>query len=176
MNEPRMVAIVSGASRGIGAGAARALAGRGYHLIVNYLRNDAAAKEVVRQIEAAGGSAEVAQASVCDGDRVAVLVEQVHRDHGRVDVLVCNANTVHPPFEQLDTLTWDAFASKLAGAFFLTKEVLAIMREQRSAGSCTSRASTPTSPLEASHTPRRSPRSIRSAATQQGMRPDSGSR
>ncbi|MFD8495388.1 SDR family oxidoreductase [Amycolatopsis sp. NPDC059657] len=135
MPEAKMVALVSGSSRGIGAAAARELAARGYHVIVNYLSNSAAAKEVVKAIETDGGSAQDIQADVCDEEQVIRLVEQVKAEHGRIDVLVCNANTVHPPFEQLDTLTWDTFAAKVTGeltaAFFLTQQALKIMRTRR---------------------------------------------
>ncbi|MEV4314737.1 SDR family oxidoreductase [Actinocrispum sp. NPDC049592] len=129
------VALVSGASRGIGAAIARSLAQRAHHVIVNYHRNADAAKQVVADIEAAGGTAQAEQADVCDDASVTALVSRVHAAYGRVDVLVCNANTVPPPFEPLASLPWDAFAGKvvgeLAGSYHLTQRVLPIMREQR---------------------------------------------
>lgn len=135
MGEPQRVVLVSGASRGIGAAAARALGRRGTHVVVNYRTNDEAAKDVVRAIEAAGGSAEPARCDVCDEQQVTALVDAIRRDHGHVDVLVCNANTVHPPFERVATIPWEKFARKitgeLAGAFFLTQQVLPLMRARR---------------------------------------------
>lgn len=135
MNEPQRVVLVSGASRGIGAAAARGLGRPGTHVVVNYRNNAEAAKDVVRAIESAGGSAEPAQCDVCDENQVTGLVDLVRREHGRVDVLVCNANTVHPPFERITTIPWSRFAGKvtgeLAGAFFLTQQVLPLMRAQR---------------------------------------------
>jgi 3-oxoacyl-[acyl-carrier protein] reductase len=129
------VALVSGASRGIGAAIARSLAQRGHHVIVNYHRNADAAKQVVADIEAAGGTAAAEQADVCDDAQVAALVDRVRAEHGRVDVLVCNANTVQPPFEPLASLPWDAFVGKvvgeLAGSYHLTQRVLPIMRKRR---------------------------------------------
>ncbi|MEU0877002.1 SDR family oxidoreductase [Lentzea sp. NPDC005914] len=129
------VALVSGASRGIGAAIARSLARGGHHVIVNYHRNADAAKQVVADIEAAGGTAQAEQADVCDDAQVTALVDRVRAEHGRVDVLVCNANTVQPPFEPLASLPWDAFVGKvageLAGSYHLTQRVLPIMREQR---------------------------------------------
>lgn len=129
------VAIVSGAGRGIGAAIARSLAQRAHHVIVNYHRNADAAMQVAADIEAAGGTAQTEQADVCDAAQVAALVDRVHAEHGRVDVLVCNANTAQPPFEPLASLPWDAFAGKvvgeLAGSYHLTQRVLPIMREQR---------------------------------------------
>lgn len=130
------VALVSGASRGIGAGTAKELARRGFHVVVNYHRNADAAKDVVEAIEAEGGAARAVQADVCDAEAVAALFAEVRAEHGRLDVLVCNANTVHPPFEQFDTLTWESFSGKvngeLAGVFHLTKQALVDMSAQRS--------------------------------------------
>ncbi len=130
------IALISGASRGIGAATAKELGQRGYHVIVNYLNSADAAADVVAGIEADGGTAQAIQADVCDEAAVTRMVEQVHREHGRIDVLVVNANTAQPPFEPLEYLKWEAFAAKvngeLSGAFFLTQRVLSVMREQRS--------------------------------------------
>ncbi|HEX2312906.1 MAG TPA: SDR family oxidoreductase [Thermomonospora sp.] len=136
MSQARKVALVSGAGRGIGAGVARVLGRLGYQVIVNYLQDAEAAGGVVKRIEAEGGTARPVQADVRDEDQVAHLVGQVVADHGGVDVLVCNANTASPTFEPLSALPWSTFAhkltSELAGAFFLTREVVAVMRRQRS--------------------------------------------
>jgi 3-oxoacyl-[acyl-carrier protein] reductase len=125
-------ALISGAGRGIGAATARELGRRGYHVVVNYLKSEATAAAVVADIVAAGGSAEAVQADVCDADQVAAMVDRLDR----VDVLVCNANTVTPPFVPFEDLPWEAFAGKvngeLAGAYHLTQRVLRTMRAQRS--------------------------------------------
>ncbi|MFE9750508.1 SDR family oxidoreductase [Saccharothrix saharensis] len=137
MREPRRVALISGAGRGIGAATARELGRRGYHVVVNYRENTAAADRVVGDIREAGGSAEAQRADVCDGGQVADMVRRVYAAHGHVDVLICNANTVNPPFAPLLSLSWEAFIGKvggeLAGAFFLTQAVLSEMR-RRGAG------------------------------------------
>ncbi|SEG90394.1 3-oxoacyl-[acyl-carrier protein] reductase [Thermomonospora echinospora] len=134
MDEPRRVALISGASRGIGAATAREMGRRGYHVVVNYRQNAAAAQGVVDEIKAAGGSAEARRADVCDGDQVGDMVERVLADHGHIDVLICNANTVNPPFEPLLSVSWDAFIGKvsgeLAGSFFLTRHVLPVMQRR----------------------------------------------
>ncbi|RZS44331.1 3-oxoacyl-[acyl-carrier protein] reductase [Herbihabitans rhizosphaerae] len=131
----RGVALISGAGRGIGAGTARELGRRGYHVIVNYLRDAESAAAVVAGIEADGGSARTVRADVRDGEAVAAMIEEVRREHGRLDVLVCNANTVQPPFQPLAELEWERFADKvngeLAGVYHLTRRALEIMREQR---------------------------------------------
>ncbi|MFI7118824.1 SDR family oxidoreductase [Amycolatopsis sp. NPDC049868] len=135
MDEPRRVALISGASRGIGAATARELGRRGYHVIVNYRQDSAAAHRVVGEIEAGGGTAETVRADVCDDGEVADMMRRVHAEHGHLDVLVCNANTVNPPFEPLLAVSWEAFIGKvtgeLAGAFFLTRQVLPVMQRRR---------------------------------------------
>ncbi|WP_343075164.1 SDR family oxidoreductase [Actinopolyspora biskrensis] len=107
---------------------------RGYHVVVNYLQNTGAAEEVVRAIEAASGSAETAQADICDPQDVEEMVDRLYREHGRIDALVCNANTVNPPFEPLLALSWSDFIGKvsgeLAGSYFLTQHVLPVMRKR----------------------------------------------
>jgi 3-oxoacyl-[acyl-carrier protein] reductase len=134
MTEQHRVVLVSGASRGIGAATARELGRRGYHVIVNYRSSADAAAAVVRDIQSAGGTAQCVAADVCDPVDVAELVETVLGAHGRIDALICNANTVNPPFAPLATLPWKEFIGKvtgeLAGAYFLTQQVLEIMRAQ----------------------------------------------
>ncbi|PRY35623.1 SDR family oxidoreductase [Umezawaea tangerina] len=129
------IALVSGAGRGIGAATARELGLRGHHVVVNYVRDAAAAASVVADIQAAGGSAETGRADVCDETAVAALVDAVVAEHGRIDVLVCNANTVDPPFEALPALPWGTFIAKvvgeLSGAYFLTQRVVEVMKAQR---------------------------------------------
>ncbi|GLY81167.1 SDR family NAD(P)-dependent oxidoreductase [Actinoallomurus iriomotensis] len=131
MNSKR-VALVSGAGRGIGAATARELGRLGYHVIVNYLRDAESAKLVVEQI----GDAQAISADVTDEAQVTALVDRVVAEHGRIDVLVGNANTVAPPFGPLEHVPWEAFEAKvsgeLAGLYHLTRRVLPVMRRRRS--------------------------------------------
>lgn len=85
------VALVTGGGRGIGRGISELLGAHGATVAVNYRRDDEAAQETVAAIEAAGGRAAAYQASVDDPDADAAMVEAIVRDHGPVDLLVCNA-------------------------------------------------------------------------------------
>lgn len=85
------VAIVTGASRGIGAAIAERLGKDGFTVVVNYAGNATAAAEVVRRIEGAGGKAVAAQADVADAEAVRRMFESTQTAFGGVDVLVNNA-------------------------------------------------------------------------------------
>ncbi|MFZ5566300.1 MAG: 3-oxoacyl-ACP reductase [Pseudomonadota bacterium] len=85
------VILVTGASRGIGAAIARAFAAEGGFVVVNYLRNEAAAEAVVAACKAAGGDAWALRADVGDAAQVQAMVAQVQSELGRIDVLVNNA-------------------------------------------------------------------------------------
>ncbi|MGP4105179.1 SDR family NAD(P)-dependent oxidoreductase [Nonomuraea sp. KM90] len=131
MND-KQVALVSGAGRGIGAATARELGRLGYHVIVNYRSDAESAELVAKEVDAA----QAIQADVTDEAQVTALVDRVVSEHGRIDVLVGNANTAAPPFGPLEQVPWEAFAAKLsaelAGVYHLTRRVLPVMRHRRS--------------------------------------------
>ena len=127
------VALVTGASSGIGAATARLLAARGMRVVVNYLHNSHAADEVVADIVAAGGEAMAMQADVRDIAAVDTMLERVTAAWSGVDVLVHNALTpyVIKPFQEI---TWEELGGKLddemRAAFAVSKAVLPGMSER----------------------------------------------
>src|SRR5580704_10212617 len=85
------IAVVTGASRGIGHAIARRLAADGATVVVNYAKNAKPANDLVKDITSAGGTATAIQADVSDVAQVRALFETVKKQHGRVDILVNNA-------------------------------------------------------------------------------------
>ncbi|MSP24634.1 MAG: glucose 1-dehydrogenase [Myxococcales bacterium] len=85
------VALVTGGSRGIGRAICETLAAQGAHVVVNYVRGEAAAREVVLAIEARGGTAEIAGFDVSDMKVAEESVAAIAKKHGRLDILVANA-------------------------------------------------------------------------------------
>lgn len=101
------IAVVTGASKGIGAGIAKALAAQGAVVIVNYATSQADADAVVAGIEANGGSALAVQADMSQATDVVRLFETVRANYGTLDILVNNAGVA--VFELIDDLTEEAF-------------------------------------------------------------------
>ncbi|HET7471424.1 MAG TPA: glucose 1-dehydrogenase [Gemmatimonadales bacterium] len=101
------VAIVTGASKGIGAAIAKELGAAGAAVVVNYASDRSGAERVVGEIAAAGGRALAVQADVARADDVARLFEQARQEFGGVDVLVNNAGVYR--FQALGDITEDEF-------------------------------------------------------------------
>lgn len=128
------VAIVTGASRGIGRAAALELAAVGAKVVVNYARSSTAAEEVVAQIQAGGGEAIALQADVSDAAQVNTLVEATRQQWGRIDVLVNNAGITRDTLlVRMKLEDWQAVIDlNLTGIFLCTQAVGKIMLKQRS--------------------------------------------
>jgi 3-oxoacyl-[acyl-carrier protein] reductase len=85
------IALVTGGSRGIGRACCEALAAQGATVVVNYVRGEAAARQVADAVVAAGGKADVSGFDVGDSKAVDTAVEQIVKRHGKIDILVANA-------------------------------------------------------------------------------------
>ncbi|QBY00416.1 SDR family oxidoreductase [Rhodophyticola sp. CCM32] len=123
-------AIVTGASRGIGAAVAERLASDGLNVIVNYAGNETAAAEVVQKIESAGGKAITAQTDVSDADAVRRMFDAAETAFGGVDVLVNNAGIMKlAKIVDSDDALFDAhIAVNLKGTFNTLREAAARLR------------------------------------------------
>ncbi|HEY1151631.1 MAG TPA: SDR family oxidoreductase [Pseudoduganella sp.] len=129
----KQVAIVTGASRGIGAAIAHRLAGEGYAVIVNYAGRQEEAQAVVDAIEARGGSAFAVRADVADSAAVRSLFDAAIDRYGRVDVLVNNAGIMPPALPHVadtDDATFDRlFAVNVKGTFNTLREAAARLQQ-----------------------------------------------
>ncbi len=123
------IALVTGASRGIGAAIALAFGREGATVAVNYHRSEARAKAVVAAIAAAGGKALALRADVTDGAAVRAMVERAVTDLGPIDVLVNNAGILNAaPLDQMSEAVWDEMiAHNLRAVFLCTRAVLPAM-------------------------------------------------
>jgi len=119
------VALVTGASRGIGRTVARHLARLGALVLVNFAQNTAAAEETVRLIADAGGRAELAPFDVADAEAVQTVVPRLLERVGRCDILVNNAGmTIDGLVLRMKATDWDrVMAVNLRGTFNCTKAV-----------------------------------------------------
>ena len=128
------VAIVTGASRGIGRAVAIALATEGAKVAVNYARSSEAAQQVVKEITEAGGEAIAIGADVSKTEEVDSLVKQTLEKFGRVDLLVNNAGITRDTLLlRMKPEDWQAVIDlNLTGVFLCTKAVSKLMLKQRS--------------------------------------------
>ena len=121
------VAIISGASRGIGAATALVLAKRGFRVVVNHRASAPQAEEVAAAIAADGGEAVAIKADVTAPDDITAMVDEIDRRWGGTDVLVHNA-LIPYAITSFAELTWEQLGGKLErelhAAFLLTKAVV----------------------------------------------------
>lgn len=127
------VALVTGASRGLGRAIAVALARAGVDVAVNYHRQETAANAVCAEIEGLGRRCAVLHADVSRAADVAQLTDAAARALGPIDILVNNAGIARPqPIEQITEADWEAVVdTNLKSAFLVTQAVLPHMRQQR---------------------------------------------
>ncbi|HLT11387.1 MAG TPA: 3-ketoacyl-ACP reductase [Micromonosporaceae bacterium] len=130
------VALVTGASRGIGRGIAEALARAGYDVVVNYASNAEAAAKVVAEIEQAGQRGIAVQADISVTADRQRLVDATYDHFGRLDLLVNNAGVAPAVRADILDATEESFdrmiGVNLRGPYFLTQLVARRMIEQRS--------------------------------------------
>jgi len=127
------VALVTGGSRGIGAGIALALARAGAHVAVNYRQNADAAAAVCGEISGLGGKVLAVQADVSVVADVRRMVAEVEAHLGSIDILVNNAGIAHPrKLEEITEAEWDEVLTvNLKSVFLVTQAVVGGMRQRK---------------------------------------------
>lgn len=127
------VAVVTGASRGIGKEIARTLASKGAIVIVNYCGSAAKAEETVQEIRENGGAAEAVQCDVSDFTKAGELMDYVIKKYGRLDILVNNAGITRDGLlMKMSEEDFDAVLdTNLKGAFHCIRHVARQMVKQR---------------------------------------------
>ena len=125
-NLTNKTALITGGSRGIGAGIAKRLAADGASVAITYTKGADAAASVVKEIESTGGKAIAIQADATDAKAVKAAVEKTVAIYGRLDVLVNNAGTAIPkPFEEASLEELDRVIDlNLRGVFVATQAAL----------------------------------------------------
>ena len=108
------VALITGASRGIGAASAKALAHHGVKVVINYINSSDKAEGLLDEIKKSGGKGMVIQADVRDQGAVNDMVESTLKDFGKIDILVNNAN-INFPIRPFIELTWEQIEAKILG-------------------------------------------------------------
>ena len=123
------VAVVTGASKGIGAGIAKALAAEGASVVVNYSSSQAQADHVVQEITATGGKAVVIQGDVSKQADITRLFNETKKAYGKLNVLVNNAGTYE--FASLENVTEELFHKQfnlnVLGLLLTTKEAVKLI-------------------------------------------------
>ena len=128
------VALVTGASRGIGKAIAISLGELGAEVIVNYSTSDASAEEVTKSIKEKGGSSYKLKFDVSDEASVNTAIDQIIRDSGKIDILINNAGITRDGLlMRMKASQWDeVINTNLKGVFLCTKNVSKFMIKQRS--------------------------------------------
>ena len=128
------IAVITGASRGVGKAIALAYAREGANVVVNYASNEAAADQVVRDIEALGRKAVKIQGDVARKEEATAVIQGAKDHFGRLDILVNNAGFSKPAMLlKMTEEQWDQVVDlHLKGAFLCTQAAAQIMKEQKS--------------------------------------------
>ncbi len=137
MTQPlqKKIALITGASRGIGRAIALRLASLGADIMVNYVRNEEAAAEVAGEIRKTGVRASVFQANVGDPQAIQELVDATIKEFGTIDILVHNAALgAFKPVHQLKVNQWDLSLDVNAKAFLLLAQKVTPLMEKKQDG------------------------------------------
>jgi 3-oxoacyl-[acyl-carrier protein] reductase len=126
-------AVVTGGSRGIGAAISRSLAAAGASVLITFRQDETAARAVVEQIRAAGGTAACRQADVCDRHATAAAIDEMACRAGRLDILVNNAGIVRDALvPEMAEADWHAvIETNLSGVFTSSRAAVPYMLRRK---------------------------------------------
>ncbi len=127
------ISVVTGGSRGIGRAIAIALADEGSHVVINYVTREDAAREVLKEIENRGGSAEIMRFNIALFQEVQRAFDEIVKKHRRIDILVNNAGITRDNlFALMKEEEWDEVINiNLKGVFNCTRAVIKAMIRQK---------------------------------------------
>jgi 3-oxoacyl-[acyl-carrier protein] reductase len=128
------VAVVTGSSRGIGAGIAQMLAAQGAKVVVNHRHSPEGAEEVVSAIKAAGGEAIIIQADVGQSSEAQRLIKETVDTYGQIDILVNNAGTTRDTLiMMMKDEDWElVLRTNLTSTYYCSKAAVRPMMKKRS--------------------------------------------
>jgi 3-oxoacyl-[acyl-carrier protein] reductase len=128
------IALVTGASRGIGSEIAKHLAKEGAYVVINFSGNELLAKEVLKDIQSNGGNGEVYKCNVSEYQEVKIMIEYIVKNHNKIDIIINNAGITRDNL--LLKMTENDFDEviniNLKGAFNTAKNAVRYMLKQRS--------------------------------------------
>lgn len=135
MDPSGKVAIVTGASSGVGSEVAVQLAERGARVVINYAHTLSGAEETAARVEAVGGEAIIQQADVSNDAECRALVARAVSEFGQLDILVNNAGTTtyveHKALDQLSDDIWqNTLGTNLMGPFYMTRAAVPELARQ----------------------------------------------
>jgi 3-oxoacyl-[acyl-carrier protein] reductase len=128
------VAVVTGGSRGLGRGIAEGFGAEGAKVVVNYLKDERAARAAAETIKKNGGDAVIVRADVGEVDDVSAMMESAVKEFGTIDVLVNNAGMLNSfRLADMSVETWDSMIKvHLRGMFLCTRFAIPHMLKQKS--------------------------------------------
>lgn len=134
LNLAGRAAIVTGGSRGIGRAVVERLADAGVNILINYLRDETAAREAVKLAEKRGVAAFALQADLASPGDATRLAEAARERFGRIDILVCNAGIWEgAPVEEMSESLWDRVIDvNLKGTWTICRATVPVMKQARS--------------------------------------------